>query len=169
VLAVDDGKVIEAVDGIPDQPRDSFTPVGLEIADGNYVILRIARGVYVGYAHLIPGTVRVRAGDGVETGQVLGELGNSGNSDGPHLHFQVMNRPSLLASEGLPFVLRRFSLRGIVPSLAISARPTRTRRRFPSSPRVRAPTATVARSGSTSSTSRADRTTPRIAIIEAHG
>ena len=53
----------------------------------------------------------------MNSGDVLGELGNSGNFDGPHLHFQLMDAPSLLASESLPFVLRRFALRGIVPSL----------------------------------------------------
>ena len=117
VLAVGDAKVVQAVDGIADQPPDSFTPVGLDQADGNYVILKLSKGVYAGYAHLIPGTVAVKRGDTVESGDKLGELGNSGNSDGPHLHFQMMTAPSLLASDALPFELRRFRLRGIVPSL----------------------------------------------------
>jgi murein DD-endopeptidase MepM/ murein hydrolase activator NlpD len=119
VLAVGDGKVVQAVDGIPDQPPDSFTPVGAAEADGNVVILKLGPGVYAGYAHLIPGSVTVARGDRVESGQQLGQLGNSGNSNGPHLHFQVMNAPSLLASESLPFVLRRFALLGIVPSLDV--------------------------------------------------
>jgi murein DD-endopeptidase MepM/ murein hydrolase activator NlpD len=117
VLAVGDAKVVEAVDGIADQPPDSFTPVGPEIADGNVVVLKLEHGVYVGYAHLVPGSVRVRAGDRVESGDELGLLGNSGNSNGPHLHFQVMDTPSLLDSESLPFVIREFDLRGVVPSL----------------------------------------------------
>lgn len=117
VLAVADAKVVQAVDGIPDQPAGTYNPVGAAEADGNVVILRLEHGVYAGYAHLIPGSVTVERGDRVEAGQQLGQLGNSGNSNGPHLHFQIMNRPSLLASESLPFVLRRFELRGIVPSL----------------------------------------------------
>jgi murein DD-endopeptidase MepM/ murein hydrolase activator NlpD len=117
VLAVGDGKVVEAVDGIPDQPPDSFTPVGFQMADGNFVILRLAPGVYAGYAHLIPGSVAVERGDIVRSGELVGRLGNSGNSNGPHLHFQIMNAPSLLVSDSLPLVLRRFRLRGIVPSL----------------------------------------------------
>ena len=119
VLAVGDAKVVEAVDGIANQPPDSFTPVGIEIADGNFVILKLAPGVYAGYAHLIPGSVAVDAGDRVRSGQVLGELGNSGNSDGPHLHFQLMDRPSLLASDALPIEFRRFKLRGVVASLDV--------------------------------------------------
>ena len=117
VLAVANGKVVEAVDGIPDQPPDRFEPVGAEIADGNVVILRLAPNVFAGYAHLVPGSVRVEQGDRVRTGDVLGELGNSGNSDGPHLHFQLMNEPSLLASTGLPLEFREFRLTGVIPSI----------------------------------------------------
>jgi murein DD-endopeptidase MepM/ murein hydrolase activator NlpD len=106
-----------AVDGIPDQPAGTYIPLGAAEADGNAVILKLDRGVYAGYAHLIPGSVTVQAGELVRSGEQLGRLGNSGNSTGPHLHFQIMNRPSLLASSSLPFVLRRFDLRGIVPSL----------------------------------------------------
>jgi murein DD-endopeptidase MepM/ murein hydrolase activator NlpD len=57
------------------------------------VILKLRHRVYAGYAHLIPGTVTVNRGDTVREGEVLGELGNSGNSNGPHLHFQLMNAP----------------------------------------------------------------------------
>ena len=117
MLAVGDGKVVEAVDGIPDQPPDSFTPVGFQMADGNFVILRLSPGVYAGYAHLIPGSVAVERGDIVRSGELVGRLGNSGNSNGPHLHFQIMNARSLLVSDSLPLVLGRFRLRGIVPSL----------------------------------------------------
>ena len=117
VLAVGDARVVVAVDGIRDQPAGTYTPLGAAEADGNVVILKLDRGVYAGYAHLIPGSVTVQAGDRVRSGEQLGRLGNSGNSTGPHLHFQIMNRPSLLASSSLPFVLRRFDLRGIVPSL----------------------------------------------------
>jgi murein DD-endopeptidase MepM/ murein hydrolase activator NlpD len=116
VLAVSDGKVVEAVDGIPDQDPAHFIPVGADQADGNFIVLRLARRTFAGYAHLVPGSVTVKRGDRVDEGEVLGKLGNSGNSDGPHLHFQVMNRPSLLASDGLPIVFRRFDLTGRMAS-----------------------------------------------------
>ena len=64
------------------------------------------------YAHLQTGSVRVRPGDVVTTGQVLGLLGNTGNSDAPHLHFHVMNGPVPLASQGLPYVFDRFTSAG---------------------------------------------------------
>ena len=83
-------------------------PVTIRQADGNYVILALGRGRYAFYAHLKPGSLRVERGDRVRAGDVLGLLGNSGSSTGPHLHFHVMNRPSALAADGLPYVFDRF-------------------------------------------------------------
>jgi hypothetical protein len=117
VVAVGAGKVVEAVDRFPDQIPNHKVPVPLEEADGNHVIIKLDKGVFAGYAHLKPGSVRVHRGERVRAGRVLGKLGNSGNTTGPHLHFQLMNRPSLLDADGLPFVLDRFKLDGRVPSL----------------------------------------------------
>jgi hypothetical protein len=118
VLAVAAAKVVAAVDRYPNQrPPPNKIPVSAAAANGNHVILRLAKGVFAFYAHLGPGSVRVDRGDRVRRGQVVGKLGNSGNSSGPHLHFQLMNRPSSLDSDGLPFVIDRFRLNGRVPSL----------------------------------------------------
>ena len=54
----------------------------------------------------------------VRQGQVLGLLGNTGNTDGPHLHFHIMDGPSPLQSNGLPFVYSRFSGRGLITDQA---------------------------------------------------
>ena len=70
---------------------------------GNHVILDLGHGFYAAYAHMIPGSIRVKEGQRVKVGQVLGNLGNSGNSAEPHLHFQIMNAPNFVAAEGLPF------------------------------------------------------------------
>ena len=51
-------------------------------------------------------------GDVVAARSALGRLGNSGNSDAPHLHFQVMDRPSALDANGLPFVFDRMEFQG---------------------------------------------------------
>lgn len=117
VLAVADARVVEAVDRFPDQVPNDPQPVTLEEADGNYVILELGKGHYAFYAHLAPGSVRVEPGDRVHEGQVIGSLGNSGSSTGPHLHFQMMDRPSALASDGWPYAFDRFRRQGRIPPL----------------------------------------------------
>jgi murein DD-endopeptidase MepM/ murein hydrolase activator NlpD len=59
-----------------------------------------------------PGSIKVRKGESVKLGQVIGLVGNTGNSVAPHLHFQVSDRPSSLASNGLPYAIREFEIAG---------------------------------------------------------
>jgi murein DD-endopeptidase MepM/ murein hydrolase activator NlpD len=86
-------------------------------APGNIVVIDIGQGRYVSYAHLKPGTLEVAPGDRVVEGQRLARIGNSGNTLGPHLHFQVADAAEPLSGEGLPFSLRSFELTGRVPSI----------------------------------------------------
>jgi hypothetical protein len=113
VLAAGAGKVVEVVNDLPDQVPGQF-PVGLplEQAPGNHVIIDMGHGEFAMYAHMIPGSVVVREGQFVRAGEKLGRLGNSGNTIVPHLHFQIMDRPSPLNSVGLPFVFDRMALQG---------------------------------------------------------
>jgi hypothetical protein len=117
VLSVADARVVAAVDRFPDQIPNSPNPVTIRQADGNHVILALGKGRFAFYAHLKPGSLRVKRGDRVREGEVLALLGNSGSSTGPHLHFHVMNRPSALASDGLPYVFDRFRIAGRIPPL----------------------------------------------------
>ena len=64
------------------------------------------------YAHMQPGSLRVKVGDKVTRGQVLGLLGNTGNSSEPHLHFQICSANSELGSEGLPYAFSSFEVQG---------------------------------------------------------
>src|SRR5262249_14868499 len=68
--------------------------------------------------HMQPGSLRVRAGDRVRRGQVLGLVGNTGNSVAPHLHFHVMDGPSALDSNGLPYEIDAFTVTGHTPGTA---------------------------------------------------
>ena len=86
----------------------------MKTADGNYAVIDIGGGRYTLYAHMSPRSVRVRPGQRVRTGQVIGKLGNTGNTDAPHLHFHVMDGRSALSSNGLPYVFRSFTGRGVV-------------------------------------------------------
>ena len=115
LLATADGIVVSALDGLPDQvPPNGPDPstITLENVDGNHVVLDLGNGFYAFYAHMKPGSVRVRVGQKVSTGTVLGLLGNSGNSTAPHLHFHIMDTASVLGSEGLPYVFRRMQAGG---------------------------------------------------------
>ena len=113
VLAVANAKVVRVVDGLPEQ-KPGALPADTTIsnADGNSVVLDLGSGNFALYAHMQPGSIRVHEGDRVRRGQVLGLLGNTGNSSAPHLHFHVMDGPSPLASNGLPYVIDRFEIRG---------------------------------------------------------
>jgi hypothetical protein len=124
VLAVADGRVVRIQDGIPenDPTADSKAiQINLETVGGNFLILDLGDGRFAFYAHLQPGSLAVRSGMQVKRGQVLARLGNSGQSDAPHLHIHIMNEPSPLAAEGFPLSFERFDLVGHVPSLRVLA------------------------------------------------
>ena len=92
-------------DGLPEQiPGKLPEDATIQMAGGNYVVVDIGNGRFAFYAHMQPGSLKVKKGDTVKQGQVLGLLGNSGNTDTPHLHFHVMDGPSPLLSNGLPYV-----------------------------------------------------------------
>jgi hypothetical protein len=112
-LAVADATVVHVQDGLPEGRPGRFAPgVTATNADGNSVVLDLGGGRFALYAHFQPGSLRVKVGDRVRRGQVLALVGNSGNSDAPHLHFHVMDGPSPLASNGLPYVIDRFEVTG---------------------------------------------------------
>jgi murein DD-endopeptidase MepM/ murein hydrolase activator NlpD len=70
------------------------------------------------YDHMGPHSITAHVGDHVKTGDKLGLLGNSGNTTGPHLHFQISDRPSTLDTTSLPFVFEHMVLQGrIIPNL----------------------------------------------------
>jgi hypothetical protein len=105
IHAVADGPVVAVVDGLPEQaPGANPTGLPLDQYAGNHVVQDIGGGNYAFYAHLKTGSVKVKPGDKLTIGQSIGALGNSGNTDGPHLHFHVMSTPNPLHANGLPFV-----------------------------------------------------------------
>ena len=112
------GTVVGVVDNIPNTPAGAFPPaITAERAGGNHVVVSFGGGHYAFYAHLQPGTVRVKVGQKVKVGQTLGLLGNSGNSNAPHLHFHVMDSPHPLASNGMPYRFTNFSVEGTLTNL----------------------------------------------------
>ena len=118
ILAVADATVAAVIDSIPENVPQAngeirmAVPLTTRTVSGNLVTLDLGGGRFAFYAHLRPGTIRVRPGQAVRKGDVIGLLGNSGNSVGPHLHFQVGNTPSLNSSVGMPYVFDSWTFAG---------------------------------------------------------
>jgi Peptidase family M23 len=115
VLAVADGTIAAAVDDTSDRTPQ---PVPPESASGNYVALDVGGGRFAFYEHLQQGSIVVKAGQRVSSGDVIARLGSSGSTSiGPHLHFHVADGHSLLGAEGMPFVFRLFTALGEFASI----------------------------------------------------
>lgn len=122
VLATADGEVVAVLDKLPDsvaamrradetlaqyqkrllESQGALLAAGTESIPGNHVVVRHAEGIYSVYGHLKPGSAAVAIGDQVKAGQQLGEVGTSGNSTEPHLHFHLCDAPDPLQCAGLP-------------------------------------------------------------------
>jgi peptidase M23-like protein len=113
VLAVADAVVVSVIDGEPEQTPGNYpTNIALDKADGNAVILDLGSHRYATYAHMQPGSIKVRSGEKVHLGQVIGMVGDTGNSIVPHLHFQVTGGPSSMSANGLPYEISEFEITG---------------------------------------------------------
>jgi hypothetical protein len=114
VLAIADGRVVTARDSLPDNVPghgDAFhpaVPITLETVAGNTITLDLGGGQFAYYMHLQPGSLRVKAGDRVQRGEVLARVGGSGDAREPHLHFEVTTSSQLLAGEGVPYLIDRY-------------------------------------------------------------
>jgi murein DD-endopeptidase MepM/ murein hydrolase activator NlpD len=114
VWAVAKGTVVathgDRPDNVPGFYPD-FTPpadLSLETATGNLIIIDLGDGLFAHYYHLQPGSLRVKPGDRVASGQPLARIGVSGDSNLPHLHFEVTTSPTALMGEGVPYVIDHF-------------------------------------------------------------
>jgi hypothetical protein len=99
VYAPADGQVVKVVDGFPCGPignRDRVNP------GGNQVVIDIGNDRQVHLAHLAAGSVAVEEGEYVTSGVLIGRVGNSGNSEAPHLHLHVQSE----SETGVPFRFR---------------------------------------------------------------
>ena len=115
-IAVADATVVTVTDGAPEgTPGQYPTAIDPAAADGNAVILDLGQHRYAMYAHMQPGSLKVHKGDKVHLGQVIGLVGDTGNSIVPHLHFQVMAGLSSFTSNGLPYEISHFEVTGKTP------------------------------------------------------
>jgi len=115
ILAVADGTIV-GIEGSMDDQKPGSLPdpktINIGNVDGNHIVLDLGAGVYAFYAHLQNGSLTVKLGDRVRRGQVLAKLGNTGNTSAPHLHFHLMQSPSVLCSDGIPYTMDVFEAAG---------------------------------------------------------
>jgi hypothetical protein len=76
---------------------------------GNFIIVETDNG-YAVYAHLQTGSIKVFPGDKVTSGQGLANVGHSGNSTAPHLHFQIMDHADPWKAQGIPCCFREYEV-----------------------------------------------------------
>lgn len=125
IFAPFDGEIIEVKDGIEERNpvhmirdlyvvlRNGFffrgeTNRELHPILGNFTIIKKGDDVYCLMAHARKGSIRVRVGQKVTEGQIIAEVGHSGNSTAPHLHFQLMDNPNLTEAKGLPCCFKSY-------------------------------------------------------------
>jgi murein DD-endopeptidase MepM/ murein hydrolase activator NlpD len=135
VRAAAAGRVVRVVAGVaedegvlqqPGETSDAYTQrlmagqdarlaAGSDAITGNLVVIDLGRGEFAMYAHLRPGSVRVRVGEQVAQGQVIAEVGSSGNSTEPHLHFQICDGPDPMACAAIPATFANVEVWGAIP------------------------------------------------------
>ena len=111
------GEVVDVRTDLPEAPVNESISGNATVKEprdypGNHVTVRLAPDRYAMYAHLQTGSARVKVGDQVKEGDVLGLLGSSGNASAPHLHFSIQDGPDALTSLSLPFVIDGYQLTG---------------------------------------------------------
>jgi hypothetical protein len=139
VLAVGDGTVVDVADRFPEErmsdPAKVNTPgythsLLLELVDrigpanslaGNYITIDHGNGEFGMYCHLKEGSLRVRTGQRVAKGEVIAQVGNTGNSSEPHLHFQLMDSKDFFTANGLPVMFENIPSEDYVATYPIKA------------------------------------------------
>lgn len=138
VMAMGDGVVVEMGDKFPEDrmsdPAKFTDPkyvqallkeligkiAATNAVAGNYVTIDHGKGEYSVYCHLKEGSIRVQRGDRAKKGMVIGQVGNTGNSGAPHLHFQLMDSADFLTGNGLPVMFEN-----VPPSVIIAEYPVK--------------------------------------------
>jgi hypothetical protein len=111
VIAPAAGTVVVARGDRPDQPVTGVSDPQYFVAEhaqggdpGNHCVIDHGNGEFSMLAHFRHDSLRVAVGDRVTQGQVLGQLGNSGDTDWPHVHHQLQTGPDWMQADALPHV-----------------------------------------------------------------
>ncbi len=114
VRSAADGRVVSIRSDAPDTVKERLSWISASGDDirsmseysesrfGNHVLIDHENGFWSYYCHLKQGSVQVKEGDRIQTGDSIAELGNSGDSRIPHLHFQINDGPNPHGSRSIP-------------------------------------------------------------------
>jgi len=111
VIAPANGRIVDTLDGIPDA-IPSETHYDYKHPAGNYVVIDHGNNEFSMLAHLKNGSVIFSKGDLVVAGDVIGSVGNTGNSTEPHLHYHLQNTSQWRNGEGLPAQFQNYIANG---------------------------------------------------------
>ncbi|HEY6436115.1 MAG TPA: peptidoglycan DD-metalloendopeptidase family protein, partial [Ignavibacteriaceae bacterium] len=106
-----DGEIVLAVDGIKDNKPGELNP---NYVPGNTVIIKTANNEFLFFAHFKQNSIRVKQGQKVKQGELLGLCGNSGNSSETHLHFHIQNTEDMNVATGVKCYFDKLIVNGEV-------------------------------------------------------
>lgn len=126
IYAPCDGEIVAVVDGIKERKnvhwlRESLLAIkrsfifneykdDYSLIAGNYIIMRCSNDVYMAFVHLKTNSIEAATNDKIKKGAHLGNIGHSGNSTSPHLHFQLMDHLDVKNSFGIPCCFEKYEV-----------------------------------------------------------
>ncbi|NOT52528.1 MAG: peptidoglycan DD-metalloendopeptidase family protein [Chitinophagaceae bacterium] len=111
LIASCDAEVVTVIEGVKDNNPGEMNPAQVT---GNSVVLKTAANEYILYAHFKMNTIKVKVGDKVKQGELLGLCGNSGNSSEPHLHFHIQDKENMMSSTGIKCYFEKILVNAVV-------------------------------------------------------
>lgn len=109
VLSPAKGKIVNVINSSSDMPIGELG--GGEYPEGNFITIEVAPNEFLFICHLKPNSITVKIGDLVSQGQVIGQVGNSGNTSEPHIHIHLQDRNDVIG-EGIPLYFYNYIVNG---------------------------------------------------------
>lgn len=109
LYAPSNAEVVEVIDGVPDNKPGILNEMAVT---GNTVVLKTANQEYLFFAHFKNGSIKVKKGQVIKTGDIIGLCGNSGRSSEAHLHFHIQNTLDIAAGTGIKAYFEEINVNG---------------------------------------------------------
>ncbi len=111
LIAPCDGEIVLVVDGVKDNVPGEMNKFNV---GGNTVIIKTASNEYLVFCHFKHQSIKVKEGQKIKQGELLGLCGNTGNSSEAHLHFHIQNIEDLNTATGVKCYFEKLSVNGQV-------------------------------------------------------